>query len=99
MTTTSNGNGDGGRGRSAKMPTEMTPLEMCRNLTRHVAAFALAADEDPLGAHVARLGDRQHATAELAARLALVSIAEDVHRLTDAIMDGRLLGGSKSPWD
>jgi hypothetical protein len=84
--------------RAAETPLGMTPLEMIRNLVRSVEACARAADADPLQAHVQHLGTRQAQCAETAAHLALVSIAEDVHALTAAIMDGRLLG-SKSPWD
>ena len=84
--TTTTGNG------RAKLPPEMTPLEMARNLTRHIGAYALAADEDPVAAHVNRLGERQHVAAELAAQLALVSLAEDVHRITEAVMSGRFGG-------
>ena len=78
---------------------QATPLDMARNLVRVVAACAAASENDPLMAHVQRVGDRGHQAAQLAANLAVVAIAEDVRRLTDAIMDGRLLGGSTSPWD
>ena len=71
---------------------DLTALDMARNLVSRVEALARAAEDDPLGATVHRLGDQQHACAERAAHLALVSLAEDVHRIADALFDGRLHG-------
>jgi hypothetical protein len=73
---------------------EPTALEMARNCARHVLAFADAADTDEgrLTAYVNRYGERQHHAAETAAHMALVSIAEDLHRLAEAVMSGRFGG-------
>lgn len=84
---------DNGHGPAAAKPLQMTALDMVRNLVRSVEACARAADDDPLMATVNHLGARQAQCAETAAHLALVSIAEDLHALTAAIMDGRLLRG------
>jgi hypothetical protein len=70
----------------------LTPLEMARNCARHVLAYADAQAADPLLSYAHRLGERGHQAAELGACMALVSIAEDVHRLTDAAMNGRFGG-------
>lgn len=63
----------------------MSALEMCRNLVRHVDAYAREADKDKVAAHVHQLGPRQHASAQMAAYLAVVSIAEDLHRIAGAL--------------
>ena len=83
MTTTDNG-----------ARADLTPLQMALNCVRHVLAFADAADteEGQLTAYVNKYGERQHHAAETAAHLALVSIAEDVHRITEAVMSGRFGG-------
>jgi hypothetical protein len=70
----------------------LTPLEMARNCVRHVLAYADAQETDPLLSYAHRLGERGHQAAELGACMALVSIAEDVHRLTEAAMSGRFGG-------
>jgi hypothetical protein len=73
---------------------ELTALEMALNLKRHVLAYADAAgtEEGQLTAVVNRYGERQHHAAQTAAHLAIVAIAEDVHRLTEAVMSGRFGG-------
>jgi hypothetical protein len=80
----------GGNG-SAEAPV-LTPLDMARNCAAKVAAMAREADADPMSAHVRGMGNHGHATAQLAGNLALVSIAEDLHRLL-AIMTGQVPAG------
>lgn len=58
----------------------MDPLEMALNCVRDVERLAKA-DMDETQAHALGLGNRQHAAAEMAAYLALVSIAADLRRL------------------
>lgn len=84
MTTTT---GNGAR-------RELSALDMALNCVRHVLAFADAADTDEgqLRAYIDRYGERQHHAAQTAAHLALVSIAEDVHRIAEAVLTGRLGG-------
>ena len=67
----------------------LTPLEMALNAAANVAMIARATDDDPVGAHLNRNGERAAAAAELASRLALVSIAEDLHRIADSITERR----------
>lgn len=68
---------------------DITPLEMARNLTRSVGSIARYVEDGgpdaELQAHVRGLGPRQHATAKMAGHLALVSIAEDLHRIADTL--------------
>ena len=63
----------------------LTPLEMAVNLAAAVQGYADALNHpDPdrrLQAQIAQAGERAHAGAQLAANLALVSIAQDVHAL------------------
>ena len=67
----------------------MTSLEMARNLAQSVDAIARYVEDGgpdaEIQAHVRGLGPRQHANAELAGYLALVSIAEDLHRIADVL--------------
>lgn len=71
--------------RAADERPALTPLEMALNAAANVAMIARATDDDPMMAHLNRNGDRAHAAAELAAKLALVSIAEDIRRIADAL--------------
>jgi hypothetical protein len=64
---------------------EVTPLDMAVNLARHVAAYGETAHADPLTAHVNHYGARQAASAEVAAHMALVSIAQDIHRIRELL--------------
>jgi hypothetical protein len=65
-------------------------LEMARNLLAGVEAIARYVNDGgpdaEIQAHVRGLGPRQHAQAQLAAYLAVVSIAEDVHALATALL-------------
>jgi len=63
---------------------QLTPLEMARNLAEGVRSMALASVSDPLSSVINRLGSRSQESAILAGNLALVSIAEDLHRLVEA---------------
>jgi hypothetical protein len=60
-------------------------LDMARNLVAAIQRSAEHIDADPLGAHLDRTGDRGFAAAEMAFRLAMVSIAEDFHRVADVV--------------
>jgi hypothetical protein len=60
-------------------------LDMARTAAANVHVYAVAQDADPLMAHIHHLGERGHQAAELAGRLALVSIAEDLHAITEAL--------------
>ena len=65
---------------------ELTPLEMALNLVASVQRAAAYIDRDELGAVIHHAGDRAFNAAQLAANLAVVSIAQDLHKLV-------------SPWD
>jgi hypothetical protein len=80
----------GGNG-AAEAPA-LTALDMARNCAAKVGQMAREADSDPVIAHVRGIGNHGHATAQLAGNLALVSIAEDLHRLL-AIMTGQVPAG------
>jgi hypothetical protein len=68
-------------------PRPLGPLEMARNCVRSVLQYADYQGRDPLGSYVARSGQAGHQAAQLAGNMALVSIAEDMHRIV-AIMTG-----------
>jgi hypothetical protein len=61
---------------------------MAQNAARAVLRYADAQDADPVGSHVHGFGDRGHQAAQLAGAMALVSIAEDLHRIV-GIMTGQ----------
>ena len=71
----------------------MSALDMAVNLASRVQACAEALnDPDPdrrLQATIAQAGERAHAGAQLAANLALVSMAQDLHRVVQ-VMTGNL---------
>jgi hypothetical protein len=73
----------------------MGPLDMARNAAAAVLRYAQAADtDDPqqqLDAYVFQFGQRQHSAANLAGQMALVSIAQDLHRIVN-IMTGQVPG-------
>jgi hypothetical protein len=62
---------------------ELDPLAMALNLLAAVGVLGEAIDADPLGARVRALGNQGFESALLAARLATISIAEDVRRIAD----------------
>jgi hypothetical protein len=64
---------------------------MAVNAARNVELYARAVDDDPVGAHIGRVGERSKAATEIAACMALVAIAEDLHRIAE------LLGAMPSP--
>lgn len=71
-------------------PPRLTPLDMARNLIAAVERYARFLDSGPdaeLQAYVRGYGERQANAAQLAAQLALVSIAEDVHRVVGVMLD------------
>jgi hypothetical protein len=63
----------------------MEPLEMAWNLAAHVEQYARVQDEDPVTAHVNRLGQRGWEAVRLAGYLALVSIVGDFRRFVDRL--------------
>lgn len=63
----------------------LTPLEMARNCAAAVARYAEQQERDPLGSYVARSGQTGHQAAQLAGNMALVSMAEDLHRLVTVL--------------
>jgi hypothetical protein len=70
---------------------EYTPLEMAQNAARAVLRVAHYQGRDPLGSYLDHAGERGHDAAHLAGAMALVSIAEDMHRIV-AIMTGEATG-------
>jgi hypothetical protein len=68
---------------------ELTPLEMARNLAASVHRYARQSEADQLGSFINQTGERAHAAAQLAANLATVSLAVDVHRIV-SIMTGEV---------
>jgi hypothetical protein len=67
----------------------LSPLEMAQNLAASVHRHARRAADDELGSYLNHTGEQAHAAAQLAANLATVSIAEDVHRIV-AVMLGQV---------
>ena len=67
------------------LPPELSALEMALNCARSVQIYADAQDRDPVTSHISHLGERGHQAAQLAGNLALVSIAEDLHRLAEKL--------------
>lgn len=76
---------------------QITALEMARNLVTQIARRADQSQRDPLGALVHRTGEYGHVAAQLAANLATVSIAEDMHRIV-AIMTGEAAALLDQQW-
>jgi hypothetical protein len=66
----------------------MTALEMAVNAARAVERYAAALNDDAAAAHAGRVGERAKVAAETAACMALVAIAEDVHRIADLLIAG-----------
>ena len=66
-----------------QVPDQLSPLDMAANLAAKVQQYAEAlSDPDPdrrIQAQIAQAGERAHTGAQLAANLALVSIAQDLH--------------------
>jgi hypothetical protein len=71
---------------------ELTPLEMAQNAAAAVARYAEYQGRDPLGSHINRAGEAGHQSAQLAGSMALVSIAQDLHRIV-GIMTGQYPAG------
>jgi hypothetical protein len=68
---------------------QLSTLEMAQNLAASVHRYARQSKDDQLGSYLNQTGERAHAAAQLAANLATVSIAEDVHRIV-AVMLGQV---------
>jgi hypothetical protein len=64
---------------------DLSALDLALNLVASFARRAEWGERDPLGAYLARNGEVATASADVAARLAIVSIARDFHDLTSAI--------------
>lgn len=71
-------------------PDEPTALEMAENLIKSIPDAARFAQGDPFGAMSGRTAEKVFSSAELASRLAMVSLARDVHEIRD---DLRRIGG------
>jgi hypothetical protein len=69
----------------ADQDRELTPLEMAQNLVASVHRAAQHIEANELSAYLNHTGDKAHAAAQLAANLALVSIAEDFRRVADVL--------------
>jgi hypothetical protein len=71
----------------------LDPLAMARNCLAYVAAAAAwQNDPDPerqIQAHINRVGAQADQDSKVAARMALVSLAEDVRRIADHVTGGR----------
>ena len=72
---------------------QLSALEMAVNLAARVQVYADALNHadpmDRLQAQIAQAGERAHAGAQLAANLAIVSMAQDLHRVVQ-VMTGNL---------
>jgi hypothetical protein len=68
---------------------ELTALDMAQNLAASVLRYARQSEADQLGSYLNQTGERAHAAAQLAAHLATVSLAVDVHRIVQ-IMTGQV---------
>jgi hypothetical protein len=70
----------------------LSPLDMARNLVDTIERLSRYLDEGgpeaEIQAHIGGYGARQAHAATMAAQLALVSIAEDVHRVVGVMLDG-----------
>lgn len=68
----------------------LTPLEMAVNSAAAVLRYADYQERNPLEAHVNQAGTNGVTAAKIAAAMALVSIAQDLHRIVTLIdeMDG-----------
>jgi sulfite reductase beta subunit-like hemoprotein len=65
----------------ADQPRDLSPLEMAQNCAAAVGRYAEFTDREPIQAHVMHAGEQGHQAANLAGNMALVSIAEDLHRI------------------
>lgn len=78
---------------TAQQDSHLSPLEMALNLAAQVQVYAEALNHpDPdrrLQATISQAGERAHAGAQLAANLAIVSMAQDLHRVVQ-VMTGNL---------
>ena len=71
----------------ASPSTDLTPLEMARNAAAAVLRYADHQAADPVQAYIAQSGERAHSAAQLAGCMALVSIADDLHRITEKLLE------------
>ena len=76
---------------------QLSTLEMAQNLAASVHRYARQSKDDQLGSYLNQTGERAHAAAQLAANLATVSIAEDIHRIV-AIMTGEAAALLDQQW-
>lgn len=75
---------------------QLTALEMARHLVKAIQRGAERIESDELGAYLDRTGDRAFASAQLAAALATVSIAESLASIANDISYIADDGGSGS---
>ena len=64
---------------------ELTPLQMAQNCARAVLRIADYQGSDPLGAYISKAGQQGHQAAQIGGYMALVSIAESLDRIADAL--------------
>jgi hypothetical protein len=75
----------------------LTPLEMAQNAAAAVLRVAEYQGRDPRGSHANHAGEKGHEAAKLAQAMALVSIAEDFHRLLDIMTGASLATSTEEP--
>jgi hypothetical protein len=79
------------QGQRADELPKLSALDMARNLVDTIERLSRFLDGGPeaeIQAHINGYGARQAHAATMAAQLALVSIAEDVHRVVGVMLDG-----------
>lgn len=71
---------------------DVTALDMARNLVTTIERLSRYVEtggpEAEIQAHIGNYGARQAAAGQLAAQLAIVSLAEDIHRVVGVMLDG-----------
>jgi len=76
---------------------DLSPLAMARRLVDSIPALARYIKHDELGAYIDHAGDRAFSAAQLAAHLAIVSLAEDVHTITQVLTGADQRLGREEP--
>jgi len=82
---------------TATPETDLSPLAMARRLVDSIPDQARYIERDELGAYIDHAGDRAFSAAQLAAHLALVSLAEDVHTITQVLTGADQRLGREEP--
>ena len=66
-------------------PKDHSPLQMAQNCAAAVLRIADYQASDPLGSYVSKAGQQGHQAAQIGGYMALVSIAESLDRIADAL--------------